>query len=206
MQSGYTTAQELVVLEDLIPSPSCAKVDYLLVLFGANDATLPNCPSGQHVPIEKFRENLKKIITHPSIAAHSPTILLVTPPPLNEVALQVDDASKGYPNPTRRQIVTAQYAQVVRDIAKEFNDKDVVLIDFWDAMMKVGASLTPGFVEGGALLGTSGLKESEGLHQLLKDALHPTDAGYKVLLDIVTPHVGKGWAQEPFDNPSWIFP
>jgi lysophospholipase L1-like esterase len=79
LQSGYNTANVMSVLPELFAPPSCNKIDYLLILFGANDACLPSSPTRQHVPIEKYRENLQAIINHPSVTAHSPTILLVTP-------------------------------------------------------------------------------------------------------------------------------
>jgi isoamyl acetate esterase len=88
----------------------------------------------------------------------------------------------------------------------ELKDQKVVLVDLWSAMMKEAARLTPGFVEGGSLLGSKGKGDSEGFRQLLVDGLHFTGAGYKIFLDEVLPLVGREWADEPLDNPSWIFP
>lgn len=198
--SGYNTANALVVLEELIPPPSSAKVDLLLVLFGANDACLPSSPTKQHVSIEKYRENLKAIITNPSIAAHNATILLVTPPPVNE---------HQFADKNRIAEVTAEYAKVVREVAAEFKDNNVVLIDLWTALMKQASKTTPSsIVDGlnGVLLGSHKAPQSAGLGSLLTDGLHLTGAGYLVFLNEVIPEVGKEWASEPLDNPSWIFP
>lgn len=131
---------------------------------------------------------------------------MVTPPPINEVHLQSEDFKKGYPSLTRTQSNTSQYAAVVRDIAAEFKDQRVVLVDLWSAMMEKATRLTPGFTEGGALLGSLEKGDSAGLRHLLVDGLHLTGAGYKVFVDQVIPFIGTTWAEEPLNNPTWIFP
>jgi isoamyl acetate esterase len=176
-----------------------------LLLFGANDACLPSSPTLQHVPLERYRENIKKIITHPAITAHKPTILLVTPPPINEVHLESEDLQKGRAL-TRHQRVTSQYASTIREIAAEFKSPDVILVDIWTALMKQAARLTPGYVEGQGLLGTKELGDNERLRSLLIDGLHLTGAAYKIFLGEVLPLVGPEWESEPLDFPSWIFP
>ncbi|KAH8780348.1 GDSL Lipase/Acylhydrolase family protein-like protein [Hyaloscypha finlandica] len=199
--SGYNTAHTLAILQDLIPSTSCAKVDYLLILFGANDACLKDGPTSQHVPLQIYRENLKTILNHSSITAHSPTIFLVTPPPINEVHLEQElDLKKGFGSITRHQKVTAQYADVVREVAREHEDRKVVLVDLWEALMDARLRLTPTYV------GQCEKRDDEVLRKLLVDGLHLTGDGYKVFLDKLLPLVGKEWAFEPLDNPSWIFP
>jgi lysophospholipase L1-like esterase len=196
----------MAILDHLIPPPSSAKVNYLLLLFGSNDSCLPDSPTKQHVPLDQYRKNMDAILNHASIKAHNPTILLVTPPPLNEVHLEAEDLKKGHPALTRRQSFTEQYVKAVREIAEEYKDQRVVLVDLWAALLKEGARLTPGYVEGEGVLGSKEKGESEGLRKLLVDGLHLTGAGYKVFLDEVLPMVGKGWAGESLNNPSWIFP
>lgn len=204
--SGYNTSHALVILDHLIPSPSCAKVDYLLLLFGSNDSCLPDSPTKQHVPLDQYRKNLHAIINHPGIKAHSPKILLVTPPPINEVHLEAEDLKKGHSALTRHQSVTEQYVNVVRELAEEHKDRGVVLVDLWAAIMKDATRLTPGYVEGGSLLGSREKGDSEGLRKLLVDGIHLTGAGYKVFLLEVLPNVGTEWADEDPNDPSWIFP
>jgi lysophospholipase L1-like esterase len=176
-------------LPELIPSPSCAKVAYVLILFGANDACLPTSPTKQHVAIDKYRENLKEIIHHPSITGQGCKILLVTPPPINEYQLLVGDLEKGHPAITRLAEVTAQYAAVVREVAAEFKDRNVVLIDLWTALMKRAMMETPkdGLDQfDSKVIGSRTVPENEGLRRLLVDGLHLTGAGYSVFLDEVS--------------------
>ncbi|TVY55925.1 Isoamyl acetate-hydrolyzing esterase 1-like protein, partial [Lachnellula suecica] len=182
-------------------------VSYILLLLGSNDSCLPSSPTKQHIPLEQYRSNLHAIINHPAIKAHEDAvILLVTPPPVNEVHLEKEDLKMGNGALTRRQEVTKQYVDVARSIAGEYAGKGVELVDLWSALMDEGKRLTPGFEESGALLGTNEKGDSEGLRSLLVDGLHLTGAGYKVFWEQVRPHVGKGWADEPLDNPSWLFP
>ncbi|TAQ90901.1 hypothetical protein B7494_g758 [Chlorociboria aeruginascens] len=200
--SGYTTANALTILESLLPQPSCAKVDYLLVLFGANDACLPGLL--QHVPLQQYRENIKMIISHPSVLAHNPAILLVTPPLINEVVLELADLVRGGKEVTRRQRVTAEYADAIRKIAAETKDQKVILIDLWKAMMDEAIALTPDYTPGKELLGSKERGDSDALRTLLTDGLHLTGHAYRIFLREVIAVVGEEWKDEPFEEPSWL--
>jgi lysophospholipase L1-like esterase len=149
---------------------------------------------------------MKKIMTHPSIAAHNPTILLVTPPPVNEVHLEAEDFKKGYKAVTRHQSVTARYAETVREVADEFKDGKVLLVDLWAAMMKEAVKLTPSQNEGGALLGSKEKGDSEGLRTLLVDGLHLTGTAYALFLKEVMPSIAPSLAEEHPDALPWFFP
>lgn len=54
------------------------------VFFGANDATPPHYDSKKHVPVDLYRENLVSILQHPTVRAHAPHLILITPPPVDE--------------------------------------------------------------------------------------------------------------------------
>jgi isoamyl acetate esterase len=151
--------------------------------------------------LEQYRENLKTILNHPSIAAHNPkAIFLVTPPPINEVQLKEEDLKKGHGALTRNQKVTQRYADAVCEIAAEYEDRKVILVDIWKALMSARLKLTPNYE------GPSEERDDEGLRKLLVDGLHLTGAGYNVFSDEVLPLIGKEWANEPFDKPAWVFP
>jgi len=204
--SGYNSSQILKILEHLIPSQSCADVEFLLILLGANDSCLPTSPTGQHVPLEKYRENIKAIVTHPSITAHSPAIFLVTPPPINECHLELVDLKKGYSAVTRQQSFTSQYAETIREIATEFKDRKVILVDLWAALMKEALRRSPGNVEGGALLGSKEAGDSEGLRGLLVDGLHLTGLAYRIFLDALLPLLDTIFKEGHKDALPWVFP
>ena len=173
-----------------------------LILFGANDACLKDGETGQHVPLQQYKTNLKTIISHSFIESRQPTLFLVTPPPINEAHLWEFDSKKNHSAVTRHQKVTAQYAEAVREVAKEYEHKNVVLVDLWEALMK----------EARLGLSLANDKQSEmdaedkGLRKLLVDGLHLTGAGYKIFLDMLLPLVGAEWATDDPDNLSWVFP
>lgn len=105
--------------------------------------------------------------------------------------------------------MSARYADAARSVAREFQDRNVVLVDLWAAMMGEAEARTPGGVPvpvGGKLLGSREEGDSQALRELLVDGLHLTRDGYEVFLREVVKHVGKAWKDEPEEEPSWIFP
>jgi len=125
---------------------------------------------------------------------------------VNEAHLEAEDLLKGHGGLSRNQSFTATYAEVVREVAAEFKEQNVVLVDLWKAMMDEASSSDTQYVPGSGLVGSKSLGDSEGFRILLVDGLHFTGAGYKVFFDAVLPHVGREWADEPLNNPKWVFP
>jgi lysophospholipase L1-like esterase len=181
-------------------------VFFKLILFGANDACLPGSPTGQHVPLQKYKDNIRAILSHPSVRAQNPEILLVTPPPVNEVHLEEQDHAKGYDSLTRLQEHTAKYSAAVRDIAVEFKDHRVSLVDLWHAIMQKAGQSSPGATTDINKIGTKGAGDDRIMRTLLTDGLHLSSEGYKIFWDEVKPLIGKQWSEEPLDAPSWVFP
>lgn len=207
--SGWNTDNVLRYLPDLFapPSETTPKIDYLLVLLGANDAVRPMPGYAQHVPQDRYRKNLTSIINDPTIKAHAPKILLVTPPPVDEVWLKVRDAQGGWPHQTRFSALSAEYSQIVREVAAENEDAGVVLIDLWKAIMDHAEATTPGFTPGGPRLGTFDYGQRGALERLLPDGLHMSGEAYEVFFNAVKPHVGAEWADLPSDDRTgWVLP
>lgn len=62
-----------------IDSPE--KVSCVVILLGANDATHENCPSGQHVPVEEYKANLKEMVHRLDCSGlKKARVILVNPP------------------------------------------------------------------------------------------------------------------------------
>lgn len=158
------------------------------MLFGANDAVLPMPTTTQHVPIEKYKQFLQEIVTHENIAAHKPKILLVTPPPLDEIRTTELDLPDGHAASQRQAAVSASYSEVAREIARA-ND-GIILIDLWKGIMDKAIATTPGFDVSGPRLGTLESGQRGGLRHLLPDGLHMSGEAYRVLYDLVKPHIG----------------
>jgi lysophospholipase L1-like esterase len=144
------------------------------------------------------------MITHPLVTAHNPTILLVSPPPVNEYHLELEDINKkGYKAVTRHQSFTAQYADAIREISKEFKDQKIVLVDLWVALMQEGLRRSPGQPKEGALLGSKEDGDSMGLRALLVDGIHLTGLAYELFLKTLLPLLEPNLTEDALP---WIFP
>lgn len=127
------------------------------------------------------------VVTHEHIKAHNPKILLVTPPPLDEIQSYATDLQHGHKERVRKATVSAQYSETVRQVAAEL--PGIVLIDLQKAIMEKAISLTPGYDPSGPPLGYPEGNKRGALEQLLPDGLHMSGEAYRVFLNIVEPHI-----------------
>lgn len=172
-----------------------------IVLLGANDAAIPLPTNTQGIPIETYRENLIKIITDERIRAHSPKILLVTPPPLDEIHHTALSIEGGHREGTRQAAVSASYSEMARMVASEV--EGVVLIDLQKAIMDKAIAMTPGFdPASGPPLGYPGSQRG-ALEQLVPDGLHMSGVAYRVFYDLVEGHIGPFVEYDGFIFPTW---
>lgn len=157
----------------------------------------------QHVPKDQYKANLAKILSHPAIKAHNPKILLVTPPPVDEIQCKKSDLTNGWPDVSRYAALSAEYSQIARDVAAETG---VVSVDLYQALIDYAVAKTPGYdPQGKARLGTFELGESGKLGELLPDGVHLSGEAYKVFFDIVLPHIHPEWANDP-GHKGFLFP
>ena len=98
----------------------------------------------------------------------------------------VTDIEKGHKEPTRKAAVTARYSETVRQVAAEL--PGVVLVDLQNALMETAISMTPDYDPSGPPLGYTQGKRG-ALEHLLPDGLHMSGEAYRVLFDIVKPHI-----------------
>lgn len=157
------------------------------MLLGANDACQAIPTNTQGIPLEDYIANLKAIITHPHIASHSPTILLVTPPPVDEIKLTVIDKAAGHATAIRTVARSSSYSQAAREVAS--NTPGVVLIDLHKALYDLAVSKTPGWDESKGILGDPASGERGYLKSLLWDGLHLSEEAYMVFNDLAKKHI-----------------
>lgn len=157
------------------------------------------------MPLDKFKENLTKIVTHPSITAHRPKIFLVTPPPLDEIRITKLDMAWGHSAATRQAKISASYTEAVRQVAAE--NPGTTLVDLWKALMDTAVAKTPGFDPNGPCLGDPMGGQQGYLEHLLPDGLHMSGESYRVFFDLVKPLIGSEWAGFPeADRVGYILP
>lgn len=112
-----------------------------------------------------FKENLKKIIQHPLIVEHSPQIVLVTPPPLDERRQFEVDERNNYPHRRSAQN-TKDYADTVRQVAEEL---DLPVVDMWSRFMELAGFEASTWKPGDPLVGSTELPANAKLGELLSD-------------------------------------
>ncbi|KAK6924846.1 SGNH hydrolase-type esterase domain, partial [Dillenia turbinata] len=121
---GYNTRCALFLLHHLFPLGSANPPAAVTIFFGANDAALSGRTSKrQHVPVEEYKENLRKIVHHLKQCSSVMLVALVTPPPIDKrgrmeyaQSLYGDKAMK---EPERTNEVAGVYAKNCVDLAKE---------------------------------------------------------------------------------------
>ena len=114
------------------------------------------------MPLEDFRDNLTAIINHPELQAHKPSILLVTPPPIDEHMRFAADSAKGFNKKLRRtQENTQKYADICHELGEKYN---LPVADLWKACMVYG-----GWKEGEELIGTIPLPVNQKFQGLFND-------------------------------------
>jgi hypothetical protein len=131
-----------------------------VIFFGANDACLP-LAGGHHVPLADYRQNIQKIIEHPTVKAQSPRIILITPPPVNEYQHLEEDRQKAFDTLRRTAKNTKLYVDACKDVGKSLG---IPVVDIWSAFLKKA-----GWVEGETLVGSLERPESEIFTGLFSD-------------------------------------
>ncbi|OAA38149.1 GDSL Lipase/Acylhydrolase family protein [Metarhizium rileyi] len=206
--SGWTTANAVKYLPDIFPLPTSTspRIKYFVVLLGANDAIISLPTTSQHVPIGQYKENLTKIVTHPNIAAHKPKIVLVTPPPLDEIKVTELDMAYGHPCATRLSALSASYSEKAREVARE--NPSVELVDLWRALMNEAISMAPNdYTPGGPWLGSPENGKQGGLDSLLPDGLHMSGRAYRVFYEELKGFLGEEWDNlADDDRTGYVFP
>ncbi|KAL6705475.1 hypothetical protein ACN47E_006740 [Coniothyrium glycines] len=201
--SGYTSRQALQILPAIIPSPEEAKIRFLTVFFGANDASLPDAPNKQHVPLDEYRSNLEKIVKHPLIVAHDPRIILIAPPPINEHLWWPRDQFNGYTSISRSASTTKKYADAVVELGAEL---DVPVINLWKAFMDKVKFNFEEWKVGSPLPGASSVAQNDVLVELMYDGLHFNPAGYEILFQEVMQLIRAKWPDQSPENLPFVFP
>jgi isoamyl acetate esterase len=131
-----------------------------MVFFGANDASLPDCGNGQHVPLDEFEANITRICQDPIVQAHAPKIILVTPPPIEEYRMEITDREKGRPK-TRTADHTKLYADATRKVGQFLG---VAVLDLWTRFIHEA-----GWIQGQPLPGRQDQEPNAVLRELLHD-------------------------------------
>jgi len=207
--SGYNTLQALRAVPLCLPDPKEAKMRFALIMFGANDARIPDTPGGpeQSISLSDYTKNLRHLVNHPTVKSHDAChIILVTPPPIDERKCLLADREK-YPDlgrVLRRTCVnTARYAQAVRDLGAEMS---LPVLDIHTAMLAhCGYSRDTAH-----LAGAIDAPANANLQALLADGLHFSGDGYRLLFFELMTLIERTWPDQmpsrlPGRLPAWDY-
>ncbi|KAF1357667.1 lipase [Lizonia empirigonia] len=201
--SGYNTRQALNVLPSIIPSPEQAKIRFLTIFFGANDASLPGAPNKQHIPLDEYTANLEKIVTHPQIVAHNPRIILIAPPPINEHLWWPRDQESGHTSVSRTAATTKEYADAVVELGAKLN---LPVVNLWKGFMAKTGFQINGWKFGDLLPGSLDSAQNDALVELMYDGLHFHPAGYRILYQEVTKLIAELWPDQVPERVPTVLP
>jgi len=105
---GYNTDWLLPVAEKVISATKIeggSEIMLVVIWMGANDCVLDGMPSGQHVPIPRYKKNLLAMY---SLYPSSIPTIFITPTPVRDEIWRDRDNN-----------VTKQYGEAVKELAKE---------------------------------------------------------------------------------------
>ncbi|KAL6997146.1 hypothetical protein U1Q18_007270 [Sarracenia purpurea var. burkii] len=193
---GYNTRWALFMLHHLFPplefplpsqpllQGSATPPVAVTIFFGANDAALVGRTSErQHVPIEEYKENLRRIVRHLKECSSTVLVVLITPPPIDEEG-RIEYARSLYGEkamevPERTNEVTGGYAKQCVELAKELG---LPSINLWSKMQET----------------------EDWRKKFLSDGLHLTPEGNAVVHEEVVRvfnEAGLSAAEMPYDFP-----
>jgi lysophospholipase L1-like esterase len=129
----------------------------------------------QYVPLNEYKENLKKIIAHEVWKGHDPKFILIVPPPICEYLTQEHDASMGRNYVQRLAARTKQYGDAALEAGTELG---VPMVNLW----KTFTDYAGGWKEGDVVPGCKELPKNPKMADLLRDGLHFNPKGCVVVI------------------------
>lgn len=132
--SGWNSKRALQVLDEIFPKNATEQPSLVIVYFGGNDSILPH-PSGsglgQHVPLQEYIENMRKIATHLKSLSKKTRIIFLSAPPVNEAQIYGNSVVPGQRLRTNESCRI--YSEACLELCREMNIK---AIDLWSALQK----------------------------------------------------------------------
>ncbi|XP_051135904.1 GDSL esterase/lipase At5g62930 [Andrographis paniculata] len=179
--SGYNTRWALFLLNHIFPlgweKPPIAAT----IFFGANDAALlDGTGKKQHVPVEEYKNNLRKMVEHIKSLSSKTIVVLITPPPI-DIGGRREYARSRYGDkasnsPDRTNEITGIYAEECVALAEELG---LPSVNLWSKMQEI-----------------------DGWQKFLSDGLHLTSEGNAfVSKEVIKILDGAGFSDLPYDFP-----
>lgn len=182
--SGYNTNHGVIVLREILEVESNIKLMY--VFMGTNDAA----STFQSVPLEKYRENLDKMVK--MILHHGIKVIVVGPALHDQTLSRIAREDRDEDDAFSSSAATRKYADAASHVAFGNN---VPFIDLWKVFQKHGLWTTQELMEG-----------SPDLSELLVDGIHYTPRAYELLYEELVQTISATYPELSSDNLKTVFP
>mmetsp|Transcript_9889 Transcript_9889/g.13252 ORF Transcript_9889/g.13252 Transcript_9889/m.13252 type:complete len:340 (+) Transcript_9889:109-1128(+) len=119
-----------------------SSVELVTIFFGANDASHHIHNKRQHVPLDKYKSNLKELIMLArKWYGQKVKIILMSPPPVyhaQRLQYQIDRYGKEKATGIleRTLELSGEYAKVVGEVVNEAENENVAFLDLWTSMQE----------------------------------------------------------------------
>ncbi|BBN07887.1 isoamyl acetate esterase [Marchantia polymorpha subsp. ruderalis] len=159
---GWNTRRALELMQEMFPKNLPTQPSLVVVFFGANDAAVPLkhfSEAGQAVPLEEFKENLKKIALYLKSLSDKTRVILTTAPPIHEEMRDkhcrriMGERAVGKLDRTNEN--ARKYAAACREAAGETG---VGVVDLWTSIQQSSPNWGPECLTDGMHLSAGGSK------------------------------------------------
>ena len=129
--SGYNSEHVRYFLKEIIDEFDVKSIAGMTILLGTNDSQNKS-NTIQHVPLDRYKENMKAILTYLiNVGVEAKRIILISPPKIDDKKIQqVIGVGNTFSDDSVK-----EYAQVCRDIV---SDLGVLFLDLYKAMEDEG--------------------------------------------------------------------
>ncbi|XP_004492446.1 GDSL esterase/lipase WDL1-like [Cicer arietinum] len=129
--AGWNSKRALQVVDKVFPKNAPKQPDLVIVYFGGNDSTLKHDSGyGPHVPLDEYKENMRKIAQHLKSLSEDIRIIFLSTPPIDEAKIQ---KFSGDEKPTKTNEECEKYSEACIAMCLEENIK---VIDLWNLIQK----------------------------------------------------------------------
>ncbi|XP_027926737.1 GDSL esterase/lipase CPRD49-like [Vigna unguiculata] len=203
--AAWNSRRALEVLDTIFPKDAIEQPSLVIVYFGGNDSSIPN-PNGigPHVPLDEYKENMRKIATHVKNLSEKTRVIFLTTPPINEAQIPHNIVLGEL---ERTNEACRIYAEACMEVSREMNIKG---IDLWSAIQKIDNWQDVCFIDGIHLTNVGSKVVSKEILDVLKEAnwepslywrAMPSEFGEDSPYDVVEPD-----GKTTFNMSDLIFP
>lgn len=132
--AGWNSRRGLEVVDDIFPKNTIEQPALAIVYFGGNDSHLPHPTDpclGPHVPLEEYKENMRKIADYLQINSPKTRLIFLSCPPIS--GEQIEGNIDEFGRAIRTNAVRKIYSDALIQLCEAMNIK---VIDLWSLIQR----------------------------------------------------------------------